>query len=455
MPPLLGLPLNASVDPPRSTGWALLPFDIRFIIFQMLLVLSPFDLTFYKLCAKIIAISPVFMLFVMGQPSFWSRIYVSSSTTFDAISTFVTRSGDRSLRFYFVFSRFLGAKGVTAHARVESMSAYLARAHRIHLQCLDSLVVPLVQVAFSHVYAPILRSLAIFVPMQLAEHVLLPALVDPLIALPWFDNTFPRLERLDLFGLSFRYSQVDFPNLHVICLRALPDSMSLGYSSISDVFSRSPVLSSMCIATALSSQFSDMVNPLPIASPSLTEMHLRFSPDFAAAHMLQHLSVPNVTSLYTDVGRLDLAQDFAFCAPFLAQITLLSLRDATMGTYVPCGGMFSFLSSLTTLDLRRCTSTVFENLFSTSNRFVTDGRTTILPQLRAIHLRCVDLEEVMAFAVLHGANDSSDGTHMSLAHVSVVRVDPLVVNSVALRLVIVWLASHVVSFTLDVAPPSF
>ncbi|KAJ7493255.1 hypothetical protein B0H11DRAFT_2228037 [Mycena galericulata] len=407
---------------PRLTGWAMLPFDIRLLIFEMLLVHLPLELcSLYRLRAKLLALSPVLNAFMLDQPSFWRHIGISPSTPPEAIAAFISRSQYLAPYFYFKFGSSAGSslRRVPIRARLASLSAHLARAERVHINCHDHIGSSLVQSAFSDVSCPNLRHLTIFYPLCRGEEEV-PGRMDARIALPWFQNSFPCLVRLDLFGVSLRYADVYFPSLEFLRLRGLPDRFGLRHHTVSELIAHSPVLSSMCLTTALSSDFAELDDAQPISSLSLTTLNLRFSPDFAVAYFARCLSAPNITALFTDFGRLDLALDFAVCSQLMAQITSLTLIDPTLGAFISSGMMFIHLPSLSTLDLHGCTPDVFEQLLSVSSGHVVDGLTTVLPRLRAIDVNYVPADSLRSFVVLHGANNHSDGSHMVLAVVNVV-----------------------------------
>ena len=65
---------------PASLRWTILPFDVQFYIFQILLLSGPFELDrLYRQRAVLFAVSRGFRQLLLGQPSFWRWIFFGQS----------------------------------------------------------------------------------------------------------------------------------------------------------------------------------------------------------------------------------------------------------------------------------------------------------------------------------------------------------------------------------------
>ncbi|KAJ7462656.1 hypothetical protein B0H11DRAFT_2241180 [Mycena galericulata] len=457
------------IQPAISSSRLCLPPELVAVVFGFLF----FDLSIRDVASvrrDACSQTGAWMRHITSLPIYWSKIYIAFCVPTDAVALYLRLSASHLLDVEVVFqksdSRRRSSDPRSLAARVRRrLEALLRVSHRIrsltfNTDCVQALRAA--QSVFSTLHAPRLTKLSLRYQYRFGgDHV-------PVAGYVWFD-TFPashvlpsmdlsQLSDLELRTISIPITSIPTSTLTRLHLYNLMDESMLSFDTVRVLLQQCTLLYDFALVNvACAGIYETDFDPGPfLVSASVRRFRVRFLHHPSLGVLYPRLLFPRLLHLTVE---LDCMSDFvdilSGCPDTYANVVHLCVVShyPDSGSVGELCGRFP---SLTQLDISQSPRGLSSILRHSSAH---NGSDPFLVGLSSVLLGYESVADVKQFAVLHGAQDGSDGAELTLREVTLGSpffdahgLTSHVFDSVDF-LVIAWLNAHVFNFSIPTPSP--
>ncbi|KAJ7511764.1 hypothetical protein B0H11DRAFT_1899297 [Mycena galericulata] len=411
----------------------------------------------------IMATSPEWLEIVNSSAGLWGDLMVAPNVHVDCLSDSLRRSGSRPLRVHLSFRmedlvQYHGRTTDTIpttsllDCRMSIIAVHSPRWESLHIETDRTNVMQYLHHLFANLEVPLLRSIsAVYFHHSQPDD----SIIDhPLAPIDWFKHHAPRLEALALQSISLLWSGLPaFSSIRHLTLFHIPEQYHPTFGQYKALIESSPVLEYLASRGVGCADMHLIRQESSIVSRSIRTLDFEFNSDVTMGLLVPFFIFPGLRRVAL---HLSSSSDILYalgCADLFASATYLEMSGSMVANLAHLQ-VFDMFRRLTWLDLSRAGMTVFSHLVDASVlRRQADGLTLVMPCLRTLVLAYESPALIRHFVVLHGAQDTSGGGHMTLRCVRSVFPTSSSFDTASDMHDRAWVSEHIVAFE-DSGPES-